>query len=135
VRTRLALLRDLQPSQLFISAAKLRRIESKFNTSHAHGVPPVPVRDAGGRPMLTDGHTRAFALYRGGADRIRVYDDTDDLDWEAYAICVHWCVEEGIEWVGDLDGRVVSPEEFERRWLLRCRRMHEELASRRGVGS
>lgn len=134
VLTRLVDLRDLQPSQLYISEAKLDRIERKFDTSHPQGVPPVPIVRLDGRWMLTDGHTRAFALYRSGAREVRVIDEPDALDWTAYRVCVDWCLDEGIEWVGDLAGRMLPPREFEQLWLLRCRRMQEELARLRGEG-
>ena len=61
-------------------------------------------------------------------------DEPDALDWAVYRVCVDWCLDEGIEWVGDLADRMLPPREFEQLWLLRCRRMQEELARLRGEG-
>jgi len=51
-------------------------------------LPPLPIKKLGQDVILTDGHTRALAAHLQGWQEIRVYWDEDDLDWEAYAICV-----------------------------------------------
>ena len=117
---------DLQPSQLYISEAKLARVEEKDG---AQG--PLPVKQLAGRVVLTDGHTRAFAAWQAGRRDIEVYWDPDELDWEAYEICVAWCRAAGIRSVAGLAGRVVPPEEYEVAWLQRCAVMQQELAQRR----
>jgi len=62
--------------------------------------------------------------------RVPVYWDTDELDWEAYGVCVQWCLQEGIHSVLDLQTRVVTAEQYEELWIKRCRAMHEELGKR-----
>jgi len=89
-------LADLQPSQLYISAEKLREVERSLGSDELGTIDPLPLKGLGGRTVLTDGHTRAFAAYRQGWECVLVYWDTDELDWEAYEICVRWCLEEGI---------------------------------------
>ena len=121
---RRVLLSALQPSQLYVSRTKLEAV--------AAGCPdPVPVRRYGDRLVLTDGHSRALAAHRAGLDAVLVVVDEDDLDDEAYEICVGWCLDESIRSVLDLEDRVVEPDAYERLWLERCRRMHGELAARR----
>jgi len=125
-------LRPLQPSQLYISTEKLASVLCEFAPKQ---IEAVPLRRSGGHIVMTDGHTRAFAAFLSGLSEVPVVWDEDELDWEAYEICVQWCKEEGVSWVGDLVGRVLGPEEYERLWRGRCRKMHEELTRKRGLDS
>jgi hypothetical protein len=121
-------LSDLQPSQLYISSAKLAEVQRLVGAKAS----PLPVRRIGGRVVLTDGHTRALAAWREGRRTVQVHWDDDALDWEAYEICVEWCLEEGIRSVADLATRVVAARQYEELWLDRCRAMHRQLAEQRG---
>ena len=121
----------LQPSQLYVSAARLRRLSAAIGAGQVHRVHPVPVKQLGGDLVLTDGHTRVFAAWQAGETEVTAIWETDELDWEAYGICVAWCRADGIRSVADLAERVVEGKEFERLWLDRCRAMHRELAARR----
>jgi len=121
-------LREMQPSQLYLSTEKLAAALSGFRVTDME---PVPVKRLGERIVITDGHTRAFAAHLCGAREVLAVWEEDELDWEAYAICVAWCRAAGISWVGGLVGRVVGPEEYEQLWLGRCRAMQAELEDRR----
>ena len=120
-------LRDLQPSQLYVSEVKLRAVLAAWADRDPGKLEPVPVKHYGDRLVLTDGHTRALAAHREGLDVLAVVTDTDDLDDEAYEICIRWCLDEGIRSVADLDDRVVDEETYGRLWLDRCRKMHRDL--------
>ena len=120
----------LQPSQLFISAEKLKKVLSVF-PDDPENLEPLPVKRLRDRTVLVDGHTRAVAAYLRGMTEIKVYWEQDDLDWEAYDICVGWCLDEGIHGVPDLASRVVGPSEYEKLWYERCRVMQTGLASSR----
>lgn len=124
-------LRDLQPSQLYVSREKLATVLASWSDRSPATLGPLPVKRYADRLVLTDGHTRALAAHRAGLAAVLVMPDEDDLDDEAYEVCVRWCLEAGIESVADLDARVVSPEDYERLWLDRCRTLHRELAARR----
>lgn len=124
----------LQPSQLYISSAKLAQVVQALDAGEPSAHEPLPVKQLGGHTVLTDGHTRALAAFLRGEAEIVVAWDEDDLDWEAYEICVRWCREEGIRGIGDLQGRVIGPAEYDELWLARCRRMHEELLRKRREG-
>ena len=88
-------LAELQPTQLFINSGKLAEVLRWSSSEAADSIEPVPVHALGDATILTDGHTRAYAAYRQGHNTVPTCWDTDDLDWEAYAICVEWCREEG----------------------------------------
>ncbi len=129
-------LKDIQPSQLFINAEKLSHVLRTFDPSDPETLPPIPVRKLAGQIIFTDGHTRALAAFLSGHPEIRVFWDEDELDWEAYAICVQWCREEGIRTIADLKDRVIPREEYERLWIQRCQQMQQTLERKRtAVGS
>lgn len=122
---------QLQPSQLYINQDKLSAVQATADYSSPEGVQPIPVKDLGGLRVMTDGHTRTFAVYLAGLTSVPTYADPDDLDWEAYQVCVDWCLAEGIRSVADLAGRVVSAEDYENLWYDRCRVMQSDLAEKR----
>ncbi len=122
---------QIQPSQLYISAQKLAQVMTWWDRQCLATLPPVPVKRLNGRVVYTDGHTRAFAAYQQGFVKVPVVWDEDELDGEAYQICVDWCVDAGIYTVMDLKDRVIPPEAYELLWIGRCRVMHKQLAQAR----
>lgn len=131
VREFMMKLDELQPSQLFISSAKLACVMGDFDPLTPDSLAPIPVKELAGKVICTDGHTRALAAQLGGLVEVRAFWDEDELDWAAYEICVGWCEEEGIHTIADLKNRIVSPTEYERLWLGRCGEMQQQLAVRR----
>jgi hypothetical protein len=121
----------LQPSQLYISQSRLARLTARVGPAQVHRIHPVPVARLGDRLVLTDGHTRTFAAWRSGQREVVAIWEEDDLDWEAYHVCVEWCLKEGITSIAQLADRVVSGREFERLWLDRCRELHRSLEESR----
>ena len=97
----------IQPSQLYISSEKLSKVMKNFN---ANSIEPIPVKKLGDDIIFVDGHTRAFAAYLHGLKEIPVYWEYEELDWEAYKICVEWCKKEGIYTIADLENRVIPTE-------------------------
>ena len=124
-------LTDIQPSQLYICTAKLADVLASWDPPHLGTLPPIPIKALNGRIVATDGHTRAFAAYCCGFSEVPVVWDEDDLDWEAYQICVDWCLAEGIRTAMDLEGRLLAPEDYDVLWLGRCAEMQDGLAARR----
>ena len=129
---RLIRLCDLQPSQLYISREKLARVQAELNPHCLQSIDSIPYTDLDGLLVMTDGHTRAFAAYLAGFDAIPAYPDPDELDWEAYRICVGWCHAEGVYSIADLAGRLLDAEDYERLWHDRCRIMQAGLNKNRG---
>jgi hypothetical protein len=122
---------QIQPSQLYISRAKLHRVMKYLKSGSLALMEPIPVKELDGEIVSTDGHTRGLAYFLRGQKEVEaVWEDTD-LDWEEYAICVDWCKKEGIRRIPDLRSRVISHAQYEVLWLDRCERMHEKLAAER----
>ncbi len=94
-------------------------------------LPPIPVIRLKGRIIYTDGHTRAMAAYLNGLKEVLVYWDEDDLDLQAYEICVDWCLDEGIRSIFDLKDRIVPHSDYEILWYERCKKMQEKLENER----
>lgn len=124
-------LKDLQPSQFYISETKLKEIESWFDPKDLTNFAPIPYRLLDGEYVMTDGHTRAAAALRAGLDRVPVIYDEDELDWEMYRACVKACKEKGILSPHDLLGRIICEEEYTEKWDRWCDRMQAEILSRR----
>lgn len=118
----------IQPSQLFISSAKLSEVMRSFSSQ---SIEPIPVKKLGNHVVFVDGHTRAFAAFLHGLSEVPVYWEVDELDWDAYEICVEWCLKDGIHTIADLKNRIVSHEEYEVLWLKRCERMQHDLEAKR----
>jgi hypothetical protein len=98
-------------------------------------IKPIPVKKLGDKIVLTDDHTIVLAAFLRGVLEVRVYWEEDELDWNAYEICVEWCRKEGVRNIADLKNRVVSPKEYDVLWVNRCKKMQQELEARRKQGS
>ncbi|MEM3388122.1 MAG: hypothetical protein QXU11_06255 [Thermoproteota archaeon] len=124
-------LEDIQPSQLYICFEKLCEVMKRFNPSDPWSIEPIPVKKLGDEVIFVDGHTRAFAAFLCGVSEVPVYWEAEELDWEAYEICVKWCRESGIRRISDLRNRVVPQKDYEILWYRRCEEMQQELEKKR----
>lgn len=119
---------EIQPSQLYISEVKLKKVETYLDTIDARSFEPLPIKRIGDATFFTDGHTRAFALAKRGVEEVPVYWDQDNLDWLQYLICLAWCDEAGISDIFGLDNRVVDHSTYRRLWHRRCDVMQKAVA-------
>jgi len=124
-------LNEIQPSQLYISSEKLSEVMKTFDASKPEAIEPIPIKKLGNEIIFVDGHTRAFAAFLHNIVEIPVYWEDEELDWDAYAVCVKWCKEEGIYTIADLKNRVISQRDYETLWYKRCKKMQKELETRR----
>lgn len=114
---------DLQPSQFYLSREKIEKIRSWFHPEDLSEFQPVPVKLLNGRLILTDGHTRTWVASQAGLTKIPLVWDEDALDWELYQRCVDACQERNIYSVRDLSSRILSPEEYQEKWLHWCKNL------------
>lgn len=122
-------LEQLQPSQLYISRAKLETVEYALTCGGLLALEPVTVLPWGQRLLMTEGHTRTLALCLRGYDKIPVRWDPEPVDLDMYGLCVAWCIQQGIHQVRDLLRQVVDHEHFENLWLSRCQKVYEQLGN------
>jgi len=124
-------LNEIQPSQLYISSEKLREVMKTFDSDKPESMEPIPIKELGNEIIFVDGHTRAFAAFLHSFSEVLVYWEDEELDWDAYEICVGWCKKEGIHTIADLKNRVVSQKDYEILWYRRCEKMQQDLAKRK----
>lgn len=123
-------LSGIQPSQLYISSRKLKRVMEDF-ASKPGLMDPIPIKKLGDRVVYVDGHTRALAALLHRCPRVPVYWEEEALDWEAYEICVKWCQAEAICTIADLTNRVVPHPVYKKLWYERCANMQKALEAQR----
>ncbi|MCU4741723.1 histone acetyltransferase [Natronoglomus mannanivorans] len=146
---------DCQPSQLLLSAKKLRGVLEWADPDEfapdpvlvlpAADVPRIDATAVDAPYVVIDGHTRAFVAHCCGVDtlesRIEDASDVERNALEIYAHCVEWCLEESITTPADFAGRVVSHETYLEEWVGRCHDLEsvlwsedeDERGSERGV--
>ncbi|WP_314850692.1 hypothetical protein [uncultured Solobacterium sp.] len=125
------LLKDLQPSQFYISQAKLSNIQAWFHKDDLSSFEPLPVKVLDGIPILTDGHTRAVAAILAGLESVPLVYEEDELDWNLYHYCVEQCNQKGIHSPYDLVDRVISAHEYEEKWIGWCNQVHSKLQQKK----
>ncbi len=118
---------DIQPSQLYINREKLYAVEKHLNSVPLNKLDPLPIKKIGRKIFFTDGHTRAFALFKRKEKKIKVYWDEDDLDWIEYFICLNWCDKEDIKQIQDFNNRIISVSKYQKLWLEKCKQMNINL--------
>lgn len=121
------LLKDLQPSQFYISQAKLSNIQAWFRKDDLSNFEPLPVKVLDGIPILTDGHTRAVVAILAGLESVPLVYEEDELDWNLYRYCVEQCTQKGIHSPYDLVDRVISAYEYEEKWIGWCEQISSKL--------
>ena len=124
-------LKCLQPSQFYISEKKLKAIESWFDPSDLSGFEPIPIKLLDGRPVMTDGHTRAVAALRAGIDAVPLIWDEDELDWDMYRACVAACNARKILSPVDLLTQIISDADYKEKWKKWCNNMQAEIKQSR----
>ena len=120
-------LKDLQPSQFYISEKKLYDIEAWLNPKDLSGFEPIPIKILDGVPIMTDGHTRAVAALRAGLTEVPLAADEDELDWEMYRACVKACRERNIFSPTDLLPRIIPAHEYQEKWDKWCDILQAEI--------
>ena len=124
-------LRDIQPSQFWVSEGKLANVMAWFDPGDLSNFEPIPIKLLDGVPMMTDGHTRAVAAIRAGLERAPLMWEPDEWDWDMYRVCVKECRARGVFSPHDLAGRVVSAADYRTLWDDWCDDMHERVEAER----
>lgn len=117
-------LKELHPSQLYLSRDKVQKVTSWYDSSP---MTPIFVRKFANCDdwVITDGHTRAFVASLKGATTIPVQLDEEDYSdgvIKLYEQCINWCREESISQISDLATRQLLQKDYQKRWIDRCQK-------------
>ena len=117
-------LKELQPSQLYLSQDKVQKVISWYDSSP---MTPIFVRKFANCDgwVITDGHTRAFFASLKGATTIPVQLDEENYSdgvIKLYEQCINWCREESISQISDLATRQLSQDDYQVFWIDRCQK-------------
>ena len=112
---------EVQPSQLYLDASKLRQAVDWFD----FGDPtydPIPVLSLNDETVLSDGHTRAFLAHLSGEASLEIVPEPnrEELSIDLYRECIDWCYEEDVTTVADFAGRIVDHKTYANKWVARC---------------
>ena len=112
-------IRDLHPTQLYLSEKKLLDIQMLYQSAELINVDPISVLAFGDCLLITDGHHRAYQALLAGRDTISAEFDRDGGD-ELYALYAQACEERKITSVLDLKHRILPQDEYEAKWYNWC---------------
>ena len=112
-------IRDLHPTQLYLSEKKLLDIQMLYQSVELINVDPISVLAFGDCLLITDGHHRAYQALLAGRDTISAEFDRDGGD-ELYALYAQACEERKIYSILDLKHRILPQDEYEAKWYNWC---------------
>ena len=122
---------ELGLSQIYLNHDKVKNILAWFEPLKINDYEPLPVHDflENGKYVLTDGHIRAYVLYRSGVKIIPVMIDNDEivtckLGKKLYKEYIEWCNRLCINTVKDLERRIIFNNDYELLWIKRCDRLY-----------
>lgn len=127
---------ELGLSQIYLNQDKLQSIMSWYDPLKIKEYIPLPVRvfRDNGKYTLTDGHTRAYFLYKNGVKQIPVRIDEDEivtcnLGRKLYQEYIGWCDRFSINNIKDLEHRIVSDTDYKYLWIERCDRLYQLITA------
>ena len=112
-------IKDLHPSQLYLSEKKLQDIQMLYQSVEKPSINPISVLAFGDRLLITDGHHRAYQALLAGRDTISAEFDRDGGD-ELYYLYAQACEERKIYSVLDLKNHILPQDEYEAKWYNWC---------------
>ncbi|MCK5130447.1 MAG: GNAT family N-acetyltransferase [Clostridiales bacterium] len=117
------LIKELQPSQPYLSKGKLLLKSKVFNTRDISAMAPIRIAKRGKKYIICDAHTSVYLAYMNGFKKVPCYIDTEHMDMSTYEMKIDWCKQEGINKVADLATRIIEHKYYEVMWLKKCMQM------------
>ena len=118
-------IKDLHPTQLYLSEKKLEGIQTLYQSSEMINVDPISILAFGDCLLITDGHHRAYQALLAGRDVISAEFDRDGGD-ELYHLYAQACEERKIYSVLDLKNHILDQDEYEAKWYNWCDGFNQE---------
>lgn len=120
-------LKDLQPSQLYISEEKISKIKEWFNPNDLTTFEPIPIKIINAVPVILDGHTRCVYAILSGLEELPLEFEKEEWDWDMYDVCINECKTQNITSPYDLINRIISKEDYKIKWDKWCDEMQENI--------
>ena len=112
-------IKDLHPTQLYLSEKKLQEIQMLYQSKEKRNINPISVLAFGNCFLITDGHHRAYQALLVGQDTISAEFDRDGGD-ELYHLYAQACEKRKIYSVLDLKNHILPQDEYEAKWYNWC---------------
>ena len=112
-------IKDLHPSQLYLSEEKLQDIQMLYQSVEKHNINPISVLAFGNCFLITDGHHRAYQALLIGQNTISAEWDRDGGD-ELYHLYSQACEKRKIYSFLDLKNQILPQDEYEAKWYNWC---------------
>ena len=112
-------IKDLHPTQLYLSEKKLQDIQMLYQSKEKPNINPISVLAFGNCFLITDGHHRAYQALLADRDTISAEFDKDGGD-EIYHLYAQACEERKISSVMDLKHHILAQDEYEAKWYNWC---------------
>jgi len=112
-------IKDLHPTQLYLSEKKLKDIQMLYHSVEKPNINPISVLAFGDRLLITDGHHRAYQALLAGWDTISAEFDRDGGD-QLYRLYAQACEKRKIYSVLDLKNHILPQDEYEAKWYNWC---------------
>ena len=111
--------KNLHPTQLYLSEKKLLDIQMLYQSEELINVDSISILAFGNCLLITDGHHRAYQALLAGRDTISAEWDRDGGD-ELYHLYAQACEERKIYSVLDLKNHILPQDEYEAKWYNWC---------------
>ena len=112
-------IKDLHPTQLYLSEKKLQDIQMLYHSVERQNINPISVLAFGDGLLITDGHHRAYQALLAGRNTISAEFDRDGCD-ELYHLYAQACEERKIYSILDLKNHILAQDEYEAKWYNWC---------------
>ncbi|WP_454379007.1 chromosome partitioning protein ParB [Streptococcus sp. Marseille-Q6504] len=112
-------IKDLHPTQLYLSEKKLQDIQMLYHSVERQNINPISVLAFGDGLLITDGHHRAYQALLAGRNTISAEFDRDGCD-ELYHLYAQACEKRKIYSVLDLKNHILPQDEYQAKWYNWC---------------
>ena len=124
-------IKDLQPSQFYISKKKIEEIKKWFNPNDLSNFEPIPIKEIDDEYVVVDGHTRLVVAIMANLDSVPLCYEEEEWDWEMYRECIKEAKKRDIKSPYDLLKYIISEEEYKIKWDKWCDNMQESINNKR----
>lgn len=121
---------NLQPSQFYLSEAKLETIRTWFQADDLSQFEPISIKQIDDQWIIVDGHSRLFVAYQHGLEMIPVQLEQEDWNWDFYRFCIQATKDKGITSIADLGTEILTAVDYDTLWINWCDKQYDRYFSK-----